>query len=186
MPQNGSVRLESAPLKQSDRNPIDTMKTLVALLIAVPAVFLSAEHQEGCKVKVGEGMPEVILRTAAGRATKFEQYQGQKGTVVALHGQSGWMTDTLLSDLGPEIAEPFGGEGILVITVSTGVTAKVPDGITPLRMNKSEAESAFGKGRMPRVFVLDAEGKVAWFDIEYSQSTRRELKSAIRSLVQAE
>lgn len=96
------------------------------------------------------------------------------------------MTDTLLADLSPEIAEPYGSDGIQVITVSTGVTAKTPDGVTSLRMNKSEAEKAFGKGRMPRVFLLDTEGKIAWFDIEYSHSTRRELKAAILSVIKSE
>ena len=40
-----------------------------------------------------------------------------------------------------------------------------------------------GEGRWPRVYVLDAEGKIVWFDIEYSVSTRRELRAAVESLL---
>jgi hypothetical protein len=35
-------------------------------------------------------------------------------------------------------------------------------------------------GKVPATYLLDAAGKVLWFDIEYSRSTRRELAEAIR------
>jgi hypothetical protein len=34
--------------------------------------------------------------------------------------------------------------------------------------------------RMPRIFLLDAAGKVLWFDVEYSRFSRRDLNRSIR------
>ena len=50
------------------------------------------------------------------------------------------------------------------------------------RVGRPELIGMEGMVRMPRVYVLDADGKIVWFDIEYSQSTQRELKQAIEAL----
>ena len=34
--------------------------------------------------------------------------------------------------------------------------------------------------RMPRTFLLDATGRVLWFDVEYSRPSRRDLIQSIR------
>jgi hypothetical protein len=36
---------------------------------------------------------------------------------------------------------------------------------------------------MPRTFLLDKTGKILWFDIEYSRTTRRDLHQALRFLL---
>lgn len=162
------------------------MTTLASLLIALPTVLMSSDHKEMCQVGVGDPLPTLNLRTRAGQAMQFEQLRGDKGTVIALHGNPGWMTDTLLADLGPEVADLYSSEGIRVITVSTRSVAQTPDGITALRISQQEAEKSLGKGRMPRVYVLDSDGKIIWFDIEYSLSTRRELQQAIKVLTEEE
>jgi hypothetical protein len=36
------------------------------------------------------------------------------------------------------------------------------------------------------VYLLDPQGKVLWFDIDYSLATRRELNQALRAVVQRE
>ncbi len=162
------------------------MNTIASLLIALPAVLMSSNHKEMCQVGVGEPLPTLNLRTRAGQAMQFDQLRGEKGTVIALHGNGGWMTDTLLADLGPEVADLYSSEGIRVVTVSTNSVAQTPDGITALRISQQEAEKTLGSGRMPRVYVLDADGKIVWFDIEYSLSTRRELQQVVKSLTSEE
>jgi hypothetical protein len=37
-------------------------------------------------------------------------------------------------------------------------------------------------GTLPRIYVLDSHGKVLWFDLGYSTSTRDKLKQTIRSV----
>ena len=34
--------------------------------------------------------------------------------------------------------------------------------------------------RLPRVFLVDDRGKILWFDVEYSRTTRQELLQAIQ------
>ena len=34
--------------------------------------------------------------------------------------------------------------------------------------------------RLPRIYVLDHDGKIAWFDVDYSETTRRILKDVLR------
>ena len=48
------------------------------------------------------------------------------------------------------------------------------------------AMAEVGNTAMPRIYVLDDEGKIVWFDIEYSESTRRELFLTLDALAPAE
>jgi len=36
---------------------------------------------------------------------------------------------------------------------------------------------------MPRTFLLDANGKVLWFDVEYSRAARRDLIVSIKAVL---
>ena len=92
------------------------------------------------------------------------------------------MAQSLLADLGPEVATPYADRGVRVVAVSLTAAAEPQQGITMLRANADEATKTLGEGRMPRVYILDSDGKVAWLDIEYSMSTRRELREALEEL----
>jgi len=39
------------------------------------------------------------------------------------------------------------------------------------------------KSILPRVYLLDASGKIIWFDTEYTQSTRRNLMMAVKVIL---
>jgi hypothetical protein len=47
---------------------------------------------------------------------------------------------------------------------------------------EGEYFAQLGAGRLPRIYVLDATGKIVWMDIEYSQATRRELRQTLQAL----
>ena len=36
------------------------------------------------------------------------------------------------------------------------------------------------QSKLPRMYLLDSEGKIVWFDLEYSRSSKRELHQIIR------
>jgi len=36
-------------------------------------------------------------------------------------------------------------------------------------------------GKLPRTYLLDADGRVLWFDLEYSLTTRRQLEQAVEA-----
>lgn len=42
-----------------------------------------------------------------------------------------------------------------------------------------EALAQVGSVALPRLYVLDPAGNIVWFDIEYSESTRRELAQTL-------
>ena len=46
--------------------------------------------------------------------------------------------------------------------------------------DKGVALGAVATRKLPRTYLLDASGKILWFDIEYSNTTRRELREAIQ------
>ncbi len=162
------------------------MTTLIALLFALPAVILSAEHEAMNLAAVGTPMPEIPLFSPTGQAIGLADLRGERATVVVLHpssdGNSNWMAQSLLADLGPEVAGPYADRGVRVVTVSLSTAAQPQQGVTALRANAADVTRTIGKGRMPRVYVLDRSGKIAWFDIEYSMSTRRELRETLDEL----
>ena len=159
------------------------MAELLALLIAVPAVVLSNEHQSESVVEVGDMLPDIGMRTSRGQEASFDQLKGEKLTVIAVHPVPGkWMTQTLLQDLGREIARPYAGDGVRVISVGIGRVGQPMAGVTPVLAGELKLKETLGTGRMPRVYVVDKEGRIVWFDIEYSLSTRRELQQVVANL----
>lgn len=163
------------------------MAPLAILLLAFPAVVLSDEHQTECKVGVGDAFPAITASTSTGRAAAIADQLGEKGTIVAVHHvEGGWMTEELLADLSPEIVTPYAARGISVIAVGVDRVAPTKTGVTSLKASETNIGSQLGDGRMPRVYALDPDGKIVWFDIEYSLSTRRELKACVEKLASAE
>lgn len=163
------------------------MTFLLAILIAVPEVVLSDDHQSLCLVGVGDPMPRVAATAPGGKSTELDALLGDKATVVAIHpARAGWMSRDLLADLGPDIGQPYAGKGVRVIAVGIDRAAEPTAGVTVLKTSQSAVSEALGSGKLPRVYVLDSAGTIVWFDIEYSLSTRRELRGVIGELCGAE
>lgn len=151
------------------------MQALATLLIAIPAVILSAEHQEMSRVAVGDPFPAI-----ASESTKVSESLGKKATVVAVPGGAKWMEAMLTGDLKDDFSPKYGEKGVRFITLGAPSPA---DGITSIDVGKPVLTEALGEGRMPRVYVLDPAGKVVWFDLEYTLSTHRELHAALDELI---
>lgn len=168
---------------------------LLVLLVApstllaegVPPVALSAGHQKMCRVGVGDAMPELSLANAKGDATKLASLYGKQATVVALVGEEGWMAKQLLADLSGDVAQLYGTRGVATVLVNVGDNEqeelRLGFATTTLADPSGKQFAKLGSGRVPRVYVLDAKGQIVWFDIEYSRSTRRELKQTLAAVV---
>ena len=52
-------------------------------------------------------------------------------------------------------------------------------GFTSLLDTDGSLYSKVATQHQPRTYLLDADGKILWLDIEYSRSTARELSNAI-------
>lgn len=156
------------------------MLTAAALLIAIPAVVLSAEHQAMTRVEVGQAFPTIEGQNPDGQATKVADKLGPKATVVAVPGGAKWMDAMMAGDLKDDFAPKYGEKGVELVTL----TAQKPiEGLPSISVGKPKLAETLGEGRGPRVYVLNAAGKVVWFDLEYTLSTHRELHAALDELV---
>jgi hypothetical protein len=148
----------------------------------VPKVALSAQHQAMVKVGVGQEFP-AVQQVADGLGTK--------ATVVAVWKGDGAMAKSMLRDLGVDIAEQYKSPEVATFAIATGMpVAEAQQQATALKYTgpvladeQGETFATLGTDRLPRIYVLDSKGQVVWMDIEYSLSSRRELKQALAALV---
>jgi peroxiredoxin len=158
----------------------------------VPPVLLTKEHANLCRVKVGDALPAIELPTAGdAKKTKLADLYGKAATVVVFWADDRRMSQMELADLATDVIEPFGSKGVAVVGVAVkekpdqiaADVKAVGKEIPTLVDEKGAAFAQIGSRRLPRTFVLDPDGKILWFDIEYSHATRRELKQALAATV---
>jgi peroxiredoxin len=160
----------------------------------IPPVVLSKQHEALCKVKVGDALPAIELpRLDNGRPEKLSQMFGERATVVVFWKPDRRMALAQLTDLTPDVIEPFAEQGIAVVGIAVNGTTSTAQAA----LQKSAAEfpnlvdadggafAAVGSERLPRTYLVDPQGKVLWFDIEYSHATRRELQQALRAVTES-
>jgi peroxiredoxin len=159
----------------------------------IPPVVMSRSHEALCRVKVGDTMPEIVLpRIGDGSdRTNLAELAGEKATVVVFWTADRRMAHEQLADLGRDVVDLFGDRGVAVIGIAVNESersadealqqagAEFPNLLDP----HGDAFAKVGSDRLPRTYLLDSQGKILWFDIEYSLTTRRELNRALRALV---
>jgi len=161
---------------------------------AIPKVVLSNALRANCLVGVGDAMPQAELPDVSGKIHALESLYGEKLTVVCFwtigaSRPSQLVASATLHDLGKEIAEPFGRQGVRVVAVNVGDSA--PDVQRMLAQTGAALPvlldpkgQCFGQvardKKMPRIFLLDAAGRILWFDVEYRRQSREDLAQAIR------
>lgn len=148
------------------------MVTVAALLFAIPAVVLSDAHQAMTQVAVGDAFPAAIKGVVENR--------GIKATVVATAGGPSWMSQMMANDLTDDFAPKYSEKGVALMSLGG---AELGKGVRSLKVAEAKLAKELGEGRGPRVYVLDAAGKIVWFDLEYTLSTHRELHAALDELV---
>jgi peroxiredoxin len=184
--------------KSAKPQPTDTAaksalsNEVVAPPDGVPPVYLTKQHANLCRVKVGDALPAIELPTAAdNKKTKLADLYGKTATVVVFWAGDREMSHLEMADLATDVIEPFGSKGVTVVGVAVkeksdkAVSAfkEIGKEIPMLVDDKGTAFALVGSRRLPRTFVLDSHGKIIWFDIEYSHATRRELKQALAATV---
>ena len=158
---------------------------------SIPPVLLSKGDQAACKVKVGDVMPALELpQVADAKKTKLASLFGKKATVVVFWKSDRRMSQQQLADTDADVVEMFGKQGVTAVGVAVEKTAK--EAADTLKQSKAKftnlldedgkAFAQVGTDRFPRTYVLDPDGKIIWFDIEYSSATRRELHQVLRAI----
>ena len=157
---------------------------------APPRVLLSAGHAKLCRVNVGDPFPAVRLPLLGGPTTQLATLRGKQATVILFWHPDRWMARTALIDMQRDIASQFAAEQVAVV----GIAVELPAGAVQSSLNQAKAAfpqlidtdgaafAAVGTVALPRLYVLDPTGKIIWFDIEYSEGTRRELWQTLKVL----
>ena len=154
----------------------------------IPKVTLSETSAATCLVKVDDMMPEGRLPDLEGNSQELRELRGEKLTVVYF-----WTADNPyalagLSDLATDVVTPYADKGVKVIAINED---KDPEAakkhVQELKAEFVHLHDPEGKyfaqvatEELPRVYLLDAEGKILWFDLEYSRSVRRNLLQAVQ------
>jgi hypothetical protein len=155
----------------------------------VPAVMLTAGHAALCRLGVGDAFPTFELPALDGGAADRNSLAGAKATVILIWTVDRWMSETALRDLAT-----IQRDGVALVGIASGVDATAAQqavadsGAKFVQLHDADGAllAQVGEGSLPRVFVLDNQRRIAWFDIEYSEATRRELQQTLAALTGGE
>ena len=137
-------------------------------------------------------MPNLELPDLQGQSRQLKDLLGDRLTVVVFWNARYVFALEQFSRLQRDVVDEFSSFGVAVVAVNVGDQvddvrhiAAEHQGVFPCLLDKDGM--AFGQvatTKLPRTYVLDAEGRVLWFDIEYSRTTERELNNAIKYSLQ--
>jgi peroxiredoxin len=154
----------------------------------IPEVQLTETDLAKCRLGVGDAFPVGELPDLGGEPHSLSSLYGEKLTVVCFWTSKDIYALAELEELMWDVVEPFGDKGVAVVGINVGeepavVREKVEmtGADYPILL---DADGSFyaqiSTAQPPQTYLLDDEGKILWFDIEYSQGTRRDLLQAIR------
>jgi hypothetical protein len=100
------------------------------------------------------------------------------------------MARTALADVQRDVADRYPPDEVSVVGIVVGVAGEAGQNMLAAARVKfpqlidaqGTTIAQVGEGSLPRVYALDGERRIAWFDIEYSESTRRELLQTLAAL----
>ena len=173
------------------QNPPAELGQIDPANLVMPKVLLSSGQTATCLVGVGDPMPAIRLSDLAGKEQPLMQLLGERLTVVLFWRGGNPYSVAELADLETDVARPFGRRGVRVVAINE---LDKPDQVRqtvqklglkfPVLLDaKGQALAQVATRKLPRTYLLDASGKIVWFDIEYSRSTWRDLRQAIQFLL---
>jgi peroxiredoxin len=181
----GSVSSEAQPAQRRPTQPAGGQASR-----GVPQVLLSDGHAALCKVKVGDAFPAIALPQVGGGEAKLATLAGSKATVLLFWAPNHWMSRIAAADVSKDVAAKIKDKSVgLVGVVETKNAQDAQAEMTKFGVKFAQlldadgaALAQVGAGSLPRVYVLDAQQKIVWFDIEFSEATRRELGQTLSVL----
>jgi hypothetical protein len=160
----------------------------------IPTVAWSKQDLETCRVVVGGTMPEAELLDTAGKPQALKGLYGERLTVVCLWSAGKTRKEEMtaremLGVLADEVAAPYAGQGVRVVAVNVKDSPEVVAKLLPAEdagkiANLTDPQGAFfdklATERLPRIYLLDSEGRILWFDMEYSNGSMRLLQQGLK------
>lgn len=159
----------------------------------IAEVHMPEQLAKTCLVRVGDVMPGGELTSLEGKPQPFASVQGGKLTAVFFWKGNDVYAQMAAVDalqfLDEDVAKPYAEKGVRVVAVNVG------DAPEAVKKTASEAKVGFpvlldpqgayfskvATERFPRLYLLDAAGRILWFDTEYSRTTRNNLLEAVRA-----
>lgn len=166
--------------------PLDNIPTAE---LSMPAVRFTDHHAAMNKVGLGDQFPNLELPNLQGEQKSLTELLGSKLTLVVFWNATQPTGLEELADLARYYQPRFGDKGVAIVAVNTGdqpqTASKLVETTGAAYPVLSDAEGAalesVATGKLPRTYLLDPAGKIVWFDMEYSPTTRRDLAAAIRT-----
>lgn len=174
------------PESQPDVKPAEPKKPPPPATI--PETIMGEKDRATCRVWKGDVIPDAELPDIDGKKVSLRSLMGKKLSVIVF-----WTTKSMdarqqLGDVGPDIAKKYAEKGVAVIGINEG------DSPTAVREELKNAEATFpnlldsggqyfakvATAKLPRTYLLDAQGKILWLDIVYSRTTLRDLETGIK------
>ena len=136
-------------------------------------------------------MPAGSLTDAGGEKRVLRDLLGKSLTVVVCWNAGNPFALDQFEELTTEVV-PLAAQGVAVVAIHAG---KKPDnyaalikehgtGVTCLLDEDEAYFHELATRRLPRTYVVDGQGKIVWLDIEYSRTTRYELRNAMHYQLQ--
>lgn len=156
----------------------------------MPKVALTEKLLETCKLKVGDRLPDSTnLAGLDGKSVRT--LFGPKATVVLFWSTANPYALQALEDLERDVAAAYGAKGVAVIGINVKDSAEAADKAVrsagakyrQLRDPQGDYFAQVATEGLPRLYLLDAEGTIVWFDVQYQESTRQDLLLALPALL---
>jgi peroxiredoxin len=176
--------------------PIDVSETLTPESASIPGVRLPEADEATCLIKVGDSLPDGELTTVDGDKKPIADILGKGGSVVFFWtaGSSDIAEKTAalsLADLQGDALAVYGDKGLAVVAINPKDPPEknkeiLGEAKVSYPMLVDVGGSYFAKvatERLPRIYVLDANGKVVWFDVEFSEVSREALKQTLQVML---
>lgn len=174
------------PAAQPAAAPIDLAS--LPPVEAMPKVVMTKAHADSCLVKVGDTFPPATLNNTYDEPTELSSLYSEELTVVLFWNSSTPYGVAELRDLVVDVQKPYGPLGVGVVGINVGDSVETVRDVTE-RTGAEYPQLIDSDGKLyhqvatrfiPRVYLLDAQGRVLWFDMEYTVETMRHLSQAIR------
>ena len=174
--------------KQKEPDQREPKTPQPAAPLQMPKVVLPAQFRAASLVKVEDPMPDGELPDLKGKKHAVRSLLGEKLTVVLFWTSENPYSTQALADLQPDVLAPYGKKGVRAIAINhkdssddARKAVQEAEAQCPILLDADGSYFAkVAKEKLPRIYVLDARGKVLWFDVEYSKTTQRDLIAAIK------
>lgn len=186
------ARSEDKPLQETN-DPLQSNDAAESISSATkPTVILSQRHKSMNSKSIGDKIDGASAVDIQGKQSQLSDLLGDRLTVLIFWNEQSLLALEQFRRIPVDILGPYAKQRVKVIAANVGgdqastkkLTGDASDKIVSLVDKDAKLFEHFATDAVPRTYLLDKAGTILWFDMEYSQSTTRELSNAIQYFLQ--